>query len=398
MPILFATVLIDLIGFGIVIPILPFLSPQLGADKVDIALIIVVYAVFAGLCGPAWGRLSDRIGRKPVIMICLGGAATSYVMLGLSSELWMIYVARGFAGLMAGNFGVASAMMIDITSPTERARGMGLIGAAFGLGLVIGPVLGGLLSGPENSFVLPCIVAGGMSLLAILAAALFLPESVDAQKRQRNRDHQANRPSQSLLSMLRETRTTVLVSQYTVHNSCVSSASYLFPLWVGDLLGWGAREVGVVFGIQGLMMVIMQGGVIGPVARRFGEVRFLRAGIAVMLLGFMLAGVALGMPAMVAAFFVMITGATVCTPLLNTITSLRTPPQVRGRMMGTTASAASWGRVVGPLCAGINLSVFGYTTAWFFTAVVAAVFLAWAWSQPTQPPVVQAGPVGDAPI
>ena len=97
MPILFVTVLIDLIGFGIVIPILPFLSPQLGADKLDIAFIIATYAVFAGLCGPWWGRLSDRIGRKPVIMICLAGAALSYVMLGLASELWMIYAARGFA-------------------------------------------------------------------------------------------------------------------------------------------------------------------------------------------------------------------------------------------------------------------------------------------------------------
>jgi len=149
MAVLFGVVLLDLIGFGIVIPILPFLSPQLGADKLDIAFIIVTYAVGAGLCGPLWGRLSDRIGRKPVIMICLAGAALSYVMLGLASQLWMVYAARGFAGLMAGNVGVASAMMADITPPEKRARGMGLIGAAFGLGLVLGPVLGGLLAGDQ---------------------------------------------------------------------------------------------------------------------------------------------------------------------------------------------------------------------------------------------------------
>ena len=130
MPILFGVVLLDLIGFGIVIPILPFLSPQLGADKLDIAYIIVVYAVGAGLFAPLWGRLSDRIGRKPVIMICLAGAALSYVMLGLASALWMVYVARAFAGAMAGNVGVASAMMADITRPENRARGMGLIGRA----------------------------------------------------------------------------------------------------------------------------------------------------------------------------------------------------------------------------------------------------------------------------
>ena len=159
MPVLFGVVFIDLIGFGIVIPILPFLSPQLGADKLDVAYIIVVYAVGAGLCAPFWGRLSDRIGRKPVIMMCLGGAAVSYAMLGFASSLWMVYVARAFAGLMAGNLGVASAMMADVTKPESRARGMGLIGAAFGLGLVIGPMLGGLLSGEQPGFTLPCAVA-----------------------------------------------------------------------------------------------------------------------------------------------------------------------------------------------------------------------------------------------
>jgi DHA1 family tetracycline resistance protein-like MFS transporter len=384
-PILFATVLIDLIGFGIVIPILPFLSPQLGADKFDIALIIVTYAAFAGLCGPWWGRLSDFIGRKPVIMICLAGAAISYVMLGLASELWMIYLARGFAGLMAGNFGVASAMMADITPPHQRARGMGLIGAAFGLGLVIGPVLGGLLSGPDNSFTLPCIVAGCMSLLAIVAAKLFLPESVDAEKRRSNREHHANTPRQSIFAMLRETHNRLLVAQYTVHNTCVSSVGYLFPLWVGDYLGWGARQVGIVFGIQGVFMATMQAGLIGPIARRIGEIRFLRVGICVMLAGFILAIVADGMSMMVATFFITITGATVCTPLLNTITSHRVPPQIRGRMMGTTASAASWGRVIGPLMAGINLQLFGYSAAWFFSACVAGLFLAWAWSQQSSP-------------
>ena len=385
MPILFATVLIDLIGFGIVIPILPFLSPQLGADKLDIAFIIAIYAVFAGLCGPWWGRLSDRMGRKPVIIICLAGAAVSYVALGLATELWMIYAARAFGGLMAGNFGVASAMMADITPPQERARGMGMIGAAFGLGLVIGPFMGGVLAGPDNSFALPCIVAGGMSLLAIIAAALFLPESVDASRRRANREHHASTPKQSVLAMLRETRTTLLVTQYTVHNTCVSSVGYLFPLWVGDLLDWSAREVGMVFGAQGLVMVALQAGLIGPIARRFGELRFLRAGITVMLLGFLVAVFADQATWMVATFFITITGATVCTPLLNTITSHRAPPRIRGRMMGTTASAASWGRVFGPLIAGANLYFFGYAGAWLFSAAVAAVFLVWALRQQADP-------------
>ena len=132
MPILFGVILLDLIGFGIVIPILPFLSPQLGAGKFDIALIIVSYAVCSGLCGPYWGKLSDRIGRKPVIMICLAGGALAYVLLGLASELWMVFAARAFAGLMAGNIGVASAMMAAATPQQDDVRTLAAMDTAAG--------------------------------------------------------------------------------------------------------------------------------------------------------------------------------------------------------------------------------------------------------------------------
>ena len=379
MPLLFGVVLLDLIGFGIVIPILPFLSPQLGADKMDIAYIIVIYALCAGLFAPFWGRLSDRIGRKPVIMICLAGAAVSYVMLGFASQLWMVYAARGFAGIMAGNFGVASAMMADITGPQNRAKGMGMIGAAFGLGLVLGPLLGGLLSG-GSSFVLPCIVAGVMSILAILAAALFLPESLSEEKRAANRSHQKSGKQGSVLAMLRATGNRLLLFQYVLHNATVSSITYLFPLWAGDLLDWSAREIGIIFGIQGAFIAILQGGVMGPAVRGLGEIRFLRVGVSCCLLGLVVAVFADSMPLMVASVFISMSGATLCMPLLNTIVTYRTPNELRGRMMGTTGAASSWGRVVGPLLAGTNLALFGYTGAWIGCVIIVFFYFIWAWS------------------
>lgn len=378
MPVLFGVILLDLIGFGIVIPILPFLSPTLGADKMDIALIIATYAVCAGLCGPVWGRLSDRIGRKPVIMICLAGAACSYLMLGLASQLWMVFAARGFAGLMAGNFGVASAMIADITTPENRARGMGLTGAAFGLGIVLGPMLGGLLSGHDASFTLPCIVAGGMSMLAIVAAAVFLQESLPREKRDGNSKRASSGQSFSNYGLLQATGNRLLVLQFVLHQAAVSSVTYLFPLWSGDMLGWNAREVGIVFGIQGVLMVVFQGGLLGPLARRLGEWRLLCLAIFALLLGLLSAAFATTMHSMVGSIFLAMTGATLCIPLLNTIVSYTTTQEIRGRMMGITSAASSWGRVVGPLLAGTNLALLGYRGAWLSSAGLVTIYLCWA--------------------
>jgi MFS family permease len=380
-PILFGVVLIDLIGFGIVIPILPFLSPQLGADKIDIALIIATYAACAGLFGPFWGRLSDRRGRKPVIMICLAGGAFSYVMLGLATELWMVFAARGFAGVMAGNFGVASAMMADVTSPENRAKGMGLIGAAFGLGMVLGPLLGGLLAGDSGSFTLPCIFAGLMSVLAIIAAAVFLPESLSPERREANRAHQQSGDGVSTVSLLEESRSRLFVFQYLLHTASVSSATYLFPLWVADVLWWTAREVGIVFALQGMIMVGVQAGAMGALVRLLGEWRLLRIAIFAFLAGLLLAVFAWDMPSMVASMFLSMTGATLCMPLLNTLITHRTPAKYRGRVMGTTAAASSWGRVFGPTLTGFNLAWFGYSAAWAACALLVTCYLVWAFRE-----------------
>ncbi|QFU77452.1 MFS transporter [Halioglobus maricola] len=377
MPLLFGVVLLDLIGFGIVIPILPFLSPQLGANELDIALIIVTYAACSGISGPFWGRLSDRLGRKPVIMLCLAGGALGYVALGLANELWMVFVARGFAGLMAGNFGVASAMMADITGPENRAKGMGLIGAAFGLGMVLGPLLGGLLAGDDGSFALPCIFAGVMSVLAIIAAAIFLPESLPPERRAANRAQQQNPDRASTLEVLKASHTRWFVFQYAVHNACVSSATYIFPLWVAHELAWTAREVGIVFGIQGMIMVLLQGGAMGALVRIFGEWRLLRLTVGMFFVGLVVAVFADTMPVMLASLFIGMSGATMCMPLLNTIFTQRTPAQYRGRLMGTTAAMSSWGRVAGPLVSGLALGVIGYSATWGIWAAVVAYYFAW---------------------
>ncbi len=391
MPVLFLTVLIDLIGFGIIIPILPFMAPALGANNMDIALIIAIYSIFGGLVGPFWGRMSDRIGRKPVLLICLGGAALSYVLLAFSTTLTMLYMSRALAGIMAGNFGVASAMVADLSKPSERAKYMGMIGAAFGLGMVLGPFLGGILAGEEGNFMRPGLFAAGLSLCAILAGMLFLRESLPAEQRAQQAAHrQEHGNGGSLLQMLRAHRNTWLAAQYFFNNSCHSAVSYLFPLWVGAFLGWGAKEVGMVFGAQGVAMVILQAGLIGRLVAWMGELRLLLIGTVLMGAGFVIAALAQGEAAILVAFFCTITGGTVVTPVLNALVANRTPVHLRGRMLGTTSSSSAFGRVFGPLLAGVLLSLFGFDLAWLGGTLLAMMIATWTISQLRLPAQVQA--------
>ncbi|MFK8040981.1 MFS transporter [Congregibacter sp.] len=380
---MFAVVLLDMIGFGIVIPILPFLSPKLGASDFDIAMIIASYAICAGVAGPWWGKLSDHIGRKPVLMICTSGAAAAYLLLASAESLAMIYVARAFAGLMAGNFGVASAMMADITPPAERARGMGMIGASFGLGLVLGPVLGGLLSGPDGSFVVPCLLAAVMSVLAVVAAWFFLPES-----HHRNEDQPRDAGSKlSLWSVLRQTQSRLLMLQYVFHTASVSAATYLFPLWVYALLDWSAREVGIVFGVQGAIMALTQGLFMGPLVKLMGELRLLRTCVSSFFVGLLMAVFADGAFSMVGSVLVALTGATLCMPVLNSFASQRSAPELRGRMMGAASAAAAWGRVLGPILAGVLLTIGGFRLAWSLPLAMVAFYWLWAFSRWPKRPV-----------
>ena len=383
---LFAVVLLDMIGFGIVIPILPFITPSLGGDEFDIALIIASYAICAGIVGPFWGRLSDRFGRKPILMFCTAGAAGGYLLLANADELWMIYAARVLAGLLAGNFPVASAMMADITPPNERAKGMGLIGAAFGLGLVMGPVLGGLLAGSDGSFASPAMLAGGTSVFAAIAAGLFLPES-------RNPEIAQSKPSGlGLWQVLRATQSRLLMLQYVFHTGSVAAITYIFPLWVYALLDWQAREVGIVFGVVGAVMALNQGLLMGRLVGFFGELPLLRICVSLFFVGLAITLFADEAVLMVGSNLIALTGATMCMPILNAMVSRKAGAEERGRLMGAASTAASIGRVVGPLAAGALLTAGGFTAAWSLPLLLVFGYLLWAFSHWAKRPTPEMRP------
>ena len=188
MPILFLIVVVDLIGFGIIIPLLPFYAEFFYADPATVGLIMATYSLTQFLAAPYWGQLSDRIGRRPVLLVSLAGSAVAYFWLGFADELWVLFAARALGGLMAGNISAAFAYVADVTTPKNRAKGMGMIGAAFGLGFIIGPAVGGILAGPDPinaDYKSPAFAAAGLSMMAFALGVIFLKESLSREIRDR---------------------------------------------------------------------------------------------------------------------------------------------------------------------------------------------------------------------
>ena len=186
MLILFLIVFIDLVGFGIIIPLLPFFAEHYAASPAMVGFLLASYSLTQFIAAPFWGRISDRFGRRPVLLITLFGAAVSYVLLGVSNSLFMLFIARGLGGFMAGNISAAFAYVADVTTPENRSRGMGAIGAAFGSGFIAGPAIGGILAGPDPinaDFRTPALAAAGLSAIALVMAFFILKESLSAEIR-----------------------------------------------------------------------------------------------------------------------------------------------------------------------------------------------------------------------
>ena len=380
----FFVIVVDLIGFGIVIPILPFLSPQLGGTTDDIAFILATYSVAAAIVAPIWGRLSDRFGRRSILGLCLFGGAISHFVLAIADELWLVYVSRAVAGMMAGGVPVATALIADASTPDQRSRAMGLIGRAFGIGLILGPVIGGVLARSETDFAVPCLVAGALSSLAGLLAWLLLPAR---SSRSASGDASADQTTQPVDNKpVKAPERWLFIAQFGFHTCAVSAAVYLFPLWMAHDLSWQAREVGLFFGLVGLVMVMTQGNLLGHMTDRFGPLRVLRGAALCFSVSLALSSVASGEWFMGALGLMVFSAATLCLPILNTIASHLVGPASRGRFFGITASSAALGRIVGPLIAAMLLSEGGFSAAWMGTSAVVLMVVVWAFTLGRQLP------------
>ena len=376
MPTLFLIVVIDLVGFGLVIPLLPFYAVRFGASPQLVTALLAVYSLMALLSAPLWGRLSDRIGRRPVLMSSLAAGALAYLWMGAADALWMLFAARGLAGICAGNIAAAQAYIADVTTPENRAKGMGLIGAAFGLGFIIGPALGGLLAGnnPASADLgMPAWVAAGLSGMALLGVAFLLPESRPLEARQ-------NMPARSrfaaILGALRRPILSRLILVFFLVILAFSGMESTFALWAMRQFGWGPSQVAYVFAYVGLLSAVLQGGLIGRLSRRFDEERLLLVGLALIGIGLLTLPAARWLSLLALMLAALAVGMGLVQPPLNSLISRRAGREEQGEVLGVSQSVASLARVLGPLAAGFLFAEFGRDAPYLWgAALVAAAWL-----------------------
>ncbi|MEQ9446087.1 MAG: MFS transporter [Rhodospirillaceae bacterium] len=362
MMILFLIVFVDLIGFGIMVPLLPFYVERVGAGAEVITITLGLYSLFQFMAAPLWGRLSDRFGRKPILAWTLSGFVISYVVLGFAESLWLVVAARIFGGLMAGNISTAFAYVSDITTPENRAKGMGLLGAAFGLGFIFGPVIGGLLAGSETStanFLLPALVAASLTTTALLGVIFILPESLS----QDVRDQIRNKPKTSLKTKLHTAfgrrALILLVAVGFILTMAWALLEVTLALWVNRVLSFGPRDIGLTLAYVGVVGVIIQGGLIGPLTKKFGERLLVASAIVFLLSGYVILAAASDIYILIAAMTFLAIGNGLSNPSLSSLVSKEASETERGSVLGVYQGAASLARFVGPLYAGVVFAQLG---------------------------------------
>ncbi|WP_102264701.1 MFS transporter [Mesobacillus jeotgali] len=349
LPILFLVMFLVMVGFGIIIPVIPFYAEEIGATPTQLGLLMAVYSLMQFLFAPMWGRISDRIGRKPVIMIGILGLSLSFFLMALSTELWMLFAARIIGGfLSSANMPTVMAYVADITSEEDRGKGMGIIGASVGLGFIFGPAIGGVFS--QSSLNTPFYLAGATSLVTFLFVTFVLKESLSAEQRS-NQDKEKT----SLLKALNGPLSMLFLLQLFVSLS-LAGLEATFAYFAAEKAGLGSVELGYIFMIMGLAGAVVQGGLVGRLTKKLGEGVVIQLGIIISAAGFGLILLTEGFGT--AALFLTIFG--IGNGLIRpSVSSLLTKKSTTGHggTTGLLSSFDSLGRIIGPPLGGWLFSI-----------------------------------------
>ncbi|MFZ1413796.1 MAG: MFS transporter [Defluviicoccus sp.] len=375
MKIIFLIVFVDLMGFGLIVPLLPFFAEHFAASPTMVGLLMASYSLAQLVSAPLWGRLSDRTGRRPVLLWSLGGIALAYLGLAAADSLWMLFAARTLAGAMAGNIAAAFAYAADVSTPATRARAMGTIGAAFGLGFMIGPAIGGALAGSDPlhaNFALPALAAAALSATAFLLTLFVLPESLPVEIRARKGAAGSSRLAEFRRVIGRSVVAQILLVSFLA-TFVFAGLEAMFALWSHQHLGWGPAQNGYLFALVGTISALVQGGLVGPLARRFGEPRLIAVGAAGLGLGMLLIPLTTTAWDLSVVMALTAAGFSLLSPGLNSLLSLHVGRANLGGSMGVSRSVTTLARVVGPVCLGAVFDLLGKDWPFYAGAAIMAL-------------------------
>ncbi|MBC8073642.1 MAG: MFS transporter [Deltaproteobacteria bacterium] len=349
------TLFLDLLGFGIVIPVLPYYATEFGASPAVVTLLSSSFSLAQFVMSPVLGRLSDRHGRRPVMLLSIAGSCASMLVLGFASALWMVFLARLVSGSCNANVSTANAYIADRVAPRDRARYMGMMGSAIGMGFVFGPAIGGLLSVPSHPE-LPFLCAAGLAAVNWLMAWKWLPESVTRQPAAAAAAVRRGLSPLRAIRRLLDVRGTPLAALVLVSFGfflAFSAMESTMALLTEARFGWDARQTGYMFTMVGACIVLAQTVLLGPMVRRFGEKRTLVIGLLLQAAGLAACASAFGVVQLVAGAGLTAIGNGLVTPSTSAIVSRISSAQEQGLNLGIVQSAAALSRIFGPAAAGI---------------------------------------------
>ncbi len=377
-PVLLLIVFVSLIGFGVVIPLLPFYASVFDAAPWQVTLMFATFSAGQFLGELTWGRLSDRIGRRPVLLITIAASAVGYVALAFAPGIWIAILVRFAAGFFSGNISAIQGYIVDVTPPERLAGRLGLIGGAFGIGFVVGPWLGGVLARPElgaAGFHPPLLVSAGLCVVATIGVLAFVRESVREAAPHLGRPG----PLAALAEAWADPVLRRLVAMTFMGFASFSAMWSVLGLWGAARFAWGPKEIGLVMGATGVAAALSQSFASGMLVRRIGEVTTIVAGLVVTSVALLAQAASPWVSLCIAALTVAVTGHTLTQPATSSLISQAAPHGRQGAILGANNAAGSAARVIGPVLAGIMFSSLAHWAPIVFAGlgVLPAAWLAW---------------------
>ena len=368
---IFLVVFIDLLGFGIILPLLPYIAEKYSAGPFQIGMLTATYSFFQLIASPILGRLSDRYGRKKLLIISQLGSAVGYLILGLAGNLPLLFLSRIIDGATGGNISIAQAYIADVTTKENRARGMGIIGAAFGLGFIFGPAIGGFLS--RFSYSTPAYFAAAISLLTVLTTIFFLKETINEKQAKVSPKTKLN--FEEFRKVLSIYPIGILIITFFVVNLASSVQQGNFALWTQKTFNYGPTQNGWLFTYIGIIAVLVQLKVLPFLTKKFNEKNILYISLVFLFLGLIL------IPLMPTPLFLYVSlfflpfGMGLSNPTIQALASENVPKEEYGGTLGFLQSAGSLGRIIGPIIGGIIFQSMGKDNAFYFAGFIVLIIL-----------------------